>query len=259
MIIYLLSLWSGKYEYFQTKIELKEVFIMKRLVVLVVLTACLSCTSHKAMSQDNSTVAFLALGDSYTIGEAVLESESWPHQLAKNLTKKGRSVQVKKVIATTGWTTDELLKAIEAQEEELLAAKFDLVSLLIGVNNQYRGYDIKQYKKEFKALLKKALSFVDMDPSKVFIVSIPDYSVTPFVADNNKDKEKIAADLIIYNQIAQEYAKKNGIPFYDITPISLKAMYEKGYVAADGLHPAAKMYQEWVDYFSSSVSRQITE
>jgi lysophospholipase L1-like esterase len=211
------------------------------------------------MSQDKSTVAFLALGDSYTIGESVLESESWPYQLANDLSKKGKSVQVGKVIATTGWTTEDLLKAIEVQEKELLKTDFDMVSLLIGVNNQYKGYAIKQYKKEFKVLLKKALSFVDMDPSKVFVVSIPDYGVTPFASENNKDIEKIESDLIIYNQIAEEYAKKYGVPFYDITPISLKAMYDKDYVANDGLHPSAKMYQEWVAYFSAAVSRQITK
>lgn len=236
-----------------------ELNIMKRLILLVVLLAISVFNSFETMSQDKSSLSFIALGDSYTVGEAVEQENSWPYLLAMDLDAKGIKLNVEKVIATTGWTTDELLASIDKQEAKLLEKTYDVVSLLIGVNNQYRGYSIEQYKKEFEVLLKKAITLAGGKNSHVFIVSIPDYGVTPFVKQNDKDAKKIATDLVQYNTIARELAEENQVVFFDITPISLKAIYDKSYIAKDGLHPSGKMYKEWVNYFSSALSRQISE
>ncbi|WMN10772.1 SGNH/GDSL hydrolase family protein [Marivirga salinae] len=202
------------------------------------------------MAQDK--LLYLALGDSYTIGEAVDADKTWPKLLSDNLNQRGVKIQLDKIIAKTGWTTDELLVAIE-DEESLKNTKFDIVSLLIGVNNQYRGYGIKQYEKEFELLLKKAINLAGNKVSKVFVVSIPDYGVTPFALENNKNSDLIAQELYKYNSIAKNISDEYGVRFFDITPISLKAIWKKDFVAEDKLHPSAKMYADWVEYIEPGV------
>lgn len=184
---------------------------------------------------------FLALGDSYTIGEAVPESGRWPEQLVRNLRTKGIQIRDPEIIATTGWTTDELLEAIEHQSP---SKDYDLVSLLIGVNNQYRGYSLETFRNEFKALLELAISFAGGEKEKVVVLSIPDYGVTPFAADKNP--EKIAFELDQYNRKKQEIAERMGVNWFDITPISRNAKLDSSLLTGDLLHPSAKMYQEWV-------------
>lgn len=186
---------------------------------------------------------FLALGDSYTIGEAVQQSERWPVQLVQQLRKAGIKIADPYIIATTGWTTDELLTAIEQQRQQLFKS-YDLVSLLIGVNNQYRSYPLETYREEFTELLDQAIAFAAAEGAKVIVLSIPDYGVTPFAVDKNP--EKIARELIEYNQIAKEVAEKKGARWFDITSGSRYARYDQELLAHDSLHPSAKMYQEWV-------------
>ncbi len=214
------------------------------------------CNSSIILMAQNK-ISYLALGDSYTIGEEVDESERWPVVLTKQLNNMGKGVSLEKMIATTGWTTDELIKAIEA-DEELLDSEFQLVSLLIGVNNQYRGYPIKQYKKEFTRLLKKAITLAGNDPTKVFVLSIPDYGITPFAVEKGKEAKVVSDELLNYNNIARDISLKYSVKFYDITPLSLKAMIApEDYLAKDQLHPSAKMYEEWVDYIFTGVNRQL--
>ncbi len=244
-----------KYEYFQTDLTVLIAKIMKKLILSVLLCLCLTGVSFKSMSQNQQS--YLALGDSYTIGEAVESDERWPVVLANTLSANGLKVSCDKIIATTGWTTDELLDAVKKEEETLLEADYDVVSLLIGVNNQYRGYPIEQYKKEFEVLLKKALAFAGEKSKSVFVLSIPDYGVTPFAKENDKDIQKIKTELESYNKLAQEICEKYEVHFYDITPISLKAQFSELYVAKDGLHPSAKMYEEWVDYVHAAIYRQL--
>ena len=198
--------------------------------------------SEKAISQD--TYTYLALGDSYTIGEAVDKSERWPVQLSNRLVKDGINISKPKIIATTGWTTDELIEAID---KESIKDDFSLVSLLIGVNNQYRGYPIKQYKKEFEDLLTLAIGFASNKPENVFVLSIPDYGVTPFSESKKLDANKIAKELDDYNAIAKKICKDNGVPFVDITPGSKKARNDRSLIASDGLHPSGIMYSQWVE------------
>lgn len=197
------------------------------------------------MAQDK--ISYLALGDSYTIGEAVEEDETWSSVLSKNLTEKGIEIQLDKIVAKTGWTTDELIDAVE-RDKVLDTSQFDLVSLLIGVNNQYRGYGIKQYEDEFEILLKKAIDLAGKKVGNVFVLSIPDYGVTPFAKENNKNADLIDKELFEYNRIAKNITERYGVKFFDITPISLKAMWDKKYVAEDKLHPSALMYDEWASY-----------
>lgn len=185
---------------------------------------------------------YLALGDSYTIGESVAVGERWPVVLANRLRAKGLEFDDPDIIAKTGWTTDELMLAIQDQNP---ASDYDLVTLLIGVNNQYRGYPIAQYEKEFDTLLKQAVSFAEGKTENVFIVSIPDYGVTPFAKEKNP--KKIARELEEYNSTAKSIGAGFGVPFIDITPISEGAKEDLSLVAPDGLHPSGKMYAEWVD------------
>jgi len=206
--------------------------------------------NQKLMGQDN--YSYLALGDSYTIGEAVDEDKIWPKVLSDKLNERGIAVQLEKIIATTGWTTDELLLALE-EDESIENSNYDLVSLLIGVNNQYRGYGIKQFEEEFELLLKKAIGLAGNKVSKVFVLSIPDYGVTPFAVENNKNSKVIAKELYNYNSIAKNISNEYGVIFFDITPISLKAIWQKDYIAKDKLHPSAKMYAEWVEYIEAGV------
>jgi lysophospholipase L1-like esterase len=184
----------------------------------------------------NSTIRYLALGDSYTIGESVPESERWPNQLAELI---GRDVEVK-IIARTGWTTSELWEGIQ---KETLMPPYDMVSLLIGVNNQYRGYDKEEYRQEFVFLLNKAIEYAGGDKNKVFVVSIPDWGVTPFA--RGRDAEKIATEIDAFNQINKEESEKLGIAYVDVTPISREAANDADLIASDGLHPSGKMYAEW--------------
>lgn len=182
----------------------------------------------------------LALGDSYTIGEAVAPTERWPEQLVQLLREDGLTVSDPKIIATTGWTTDELQEAIKKEEP---SEEFSLVTLLIGVNNQYRGYPLEQYRQEFDTLLQQAIGFGQGEPGRVVVVSIPDYGVTPFAVEKNP--EKIAQELDEYNRISREIAARYGVKWVDITPRSRLAKDDPGLIASDGLHPSGKMYRDW--------------
>jgi len=178
---------------------------------------------------------YLALGDSYTIGESVVESERYPVQLAGEL-----KMPQPEIIAKTGWTTDELNAAIDKADPH---GPYDLVTLLIGVNNQYRGRSADQYRSEFAALLQRAIGFAGGKTRNVVVVSIPDWGVTPFAKD--RDQAKIAREIDQFNAINREETLRAGARYVDITPFSRKAASDPSLVAGDGLHPSGKMYSEW--------------
>lgn len=182
---------------------------------------------------------YLALGDSYTIGESVREEDRFPNQLAALLADEGYVVEVT-IIARTGWTTDELWQGIQART---LTPPYDLVSLLIGVNNQYRGYDIDEYRQGFKFLLGKAVEYAGGDVKRVIVFSIPDWGVTPFAAD--RDANRIAEEIDAFNRVNLEETKKAGAHYVDVTPVSRRAGKESNLIAGDGLHPSGEMYAEW--------------
>lgn len=206
------------------------------------------------MEQQKAKVSYLALGDSYTIGESVEQSERWPVQLVHKLRSSGVAIKDPEIVAKTGWTTDELIDAIDQAE---LKPSYDLVTLLIGVNNQYRGYPIDQQKKEFEILLKKAIEFAGNDTSRVFVVSIPDYGVTPFA--EGKDREQIGKEIDVYNTVNFEICKKYGVAYFDITPISRKAATNDALTAGDGLHPSGEMYAQWVEVIHPLVEETLVE
>ncbi|MFM6953430.1 MAG: SGNH/GDSL hydrolase family protein [Sphingobacteriaceae bacterium] len=186
---------------------------------------------------------YLALGDSYTIGEAVPAAESFPYQLQDALVKRGHSVESLKIIAQTGWTTAELQAAIAA---ETVHPPYDLVTLLIGVNNQYRGYSVVNYRVEFEQLLRQAIVFAGEDTDRVRVLSIPDWGVTPFAQKEGRSPEKIAREIDSFNEAAQEISENLGVVFMNSTPHSRLAATDLSLLASDGLHPSGKMYAQWV-------------
>lgn len=184
----------------------------------------------------------LSLGDSYTIGEAVNAADRWPVRLASRLRETGMVVEDPVIIAQTGWTTDELNAAIDSAR---LDSNFDLVTLLIGVNNQYRGRSAEEYRTEFRGLLRRAITFAVSRPSRVVVVSIPDWGATPFGSRSGRDVVRVAAEIDAFNAIGNAEASGAGASFVDVTAISRRASRDQSLVASDGLHPSGAMYEEW--------------
>ena len=192
------------------------------------------------MTEEKSVnIRYLALGDSYTIGESVDEAERWSNQLADFLKAGGIPTEVT-IIAKTGWTTNELWDGIKATQ---ITPPYDLVSLLIGVNNQYRGYDINEYREQFVFLLNKSIEYAGGDPQRVIVLSIPDWGVTPFA--HGQGGERIARDIDAFNAVNRAETEKAGAQYINITPISREAAHDVTLIAGDGLHPSGKMYLEW--------------
>ena len=189
-------------------------------------------------------LSYLALGDSYSIGEGVEESGRWPMQLAARLRREGIAIADPRIIATTGWTTDELSAAMDAAEP---LGEWDFVSLLIGVNNQYRGRSVDDYAGEFAALLQRAIALANARADRVLVLSIPDWGVTPFARDSGRDPQRIADELDACNAAAQELCAGFGVAFVDITGISRDGGDAPAMLAADGLHPSAAMYARWTE------------
>ncbi|MEN1929780.1 SGNH/GDSL hydrolase family protein [Luteimonas sp. MJ250] len=185
----------------------------------------------------------LALGDSYTIGEGVDPEDRWPHQLARTLRAEGVDLEDPQTIAATGWTTDELDAAIDAADPD---GPFDFASLLIGVNNQYRGRDVDDYARGFTALLERGIGFAGGRPDRMLVLSIPDWGVTPFAAASGRDLDGIARELDAYNAAARAICEARGVAFVDITAASRERGAEATMLADDGLHPSATMYTEWM-------------
>jgi lysophospholipase L1-like esterase len=207
--------------------------------ILLLFNACSIPRPTTSVEEHSVRIRYLALGDSYTIGESVEEFERWPNQLADFLKAGGIPTEVD-IIARTGWTTKELWEGIQAQQ---VVPPYDLVSLLVGVNNQYRGYAINEYREQFVFLLNKAVGYARGNPKHVIVLSIPDWGVTPFARGHNL--EKIARDIDTFNMVNQEETEKAGAFYIDITPLSREAVQDPALIASDGLHPSGKMYSEW--------------
>lgn len=201
-------------------------------------------TSHKKKTNEQSadSLSYLALGDSYTIGESVEASLRYPNILQDLLNEKGVKMKAPEIIAVTGWTTADLQKGIENAQIE--GKTYDLVSLLIGVNNQYQGRSLEEYKKEYTQLLKQAIALTGNDTSNVFVLSIPDYGFTPFGA---KNKEKISKEIDEFNAACKAITESMNVSFYNITDISRKTKEQPELVAKDNLHPSGKMYRLWME------------
>lgn len=219
---------------------------MKKVILIFLIT-----TASVSMAQDlriQGNVKFLALGDSYTIGESVLQTERWPVQLIHALRAQNVECFDPKLIATTGWRTDQLKSAIKAAN---LTSDYTLVSLLIGVNNQYQGKSAESYTPEFEELLKMAIALAGNDKSRVFVVSIPDYGYTPFGKSN---QPAISKEIDAFNEVNRSISNGYGIQYFNITGISRKGLEDPDLVASDGLHPSGKMYSQWVDLIMKNVT-----
>ena len=186
---------------------------------------------------------FLALGDSYTIGEGVQPSERWPVQLVRELRSGGVAIEDPVIVATTGWTTDELLAAIDGAN---LHGPFAIVTLLIGVNDQYRLRGSTQYLMEFAALLDRAVSFASGEASRVIVLSIPDWGVTPFAARDARTPDEISREIDQFNDVNSSGALQLGARYVDVTGISRSARTDGSLLASDALHPSGRMYELWV-------------
>lgn len=206
-----------------------------------------------ATSSSSKNLKYLALGDSYTIGERVSMENRWPNQLAEKLKEESVFVDSVKIIARTGWRTDQLQTAIA---QEPLTRDWDLVSLLIGVNNQYQGRSIEVYEAEFEELLLEAISLAGGDTSRVFVVSIPDYGYTPFGQSN---QASISAELDAFNEVNERISAQYHVTWYNITPISREGLNRSDYVAPDGLHPSGVQYAAWVESFYQQVAEGVRD
>lgn len=190
------------------------------------------------------TRRYLALGDSYTIGEGVSASERWPMQLAAAVRDVGVALADPDIVAKTGWTTTELLAALDALAPPL-GTDYDLVSLLIGVNDQYRGLGARAFRDGLVTLLSRAVSYADDEPARVLVISIPDWSVTPFAGSDPRGAAAIANEIDEFNTLIRSEALDVSARFIDVTPVSRSAARDRALLATDGLHPSGRMYAAW--------------
>jgi lysophospholipase L1-like esterase len=195
-----------------------------------------------AAARGGDPLRLLALGDSYTIGESVAPDQRWPVQLAAALTARGLPTAPPEIVATTGWTTDELAAGIDAAA---LRSPFDLVTLMIGVNNQYRGRPLGSFRLELRDLLARAVAFAGGRPGHVLVLSIPDWGVMPFAS--GRDRARIAREIDAFNAVCREEASRTGAVFIDVTDISRGAAQDPSLIAGDGLHPSGRQYARWVE------------
>jgi lysophospholipase L1-like esterase len=209
---------------------------MRKIFWLLLVIACPATAQLKL----TGSVKMLALGDSYTIGESVPESQRWPVQLMDSLRKRSIEVTAPRILATTGWRTDNLATAIKQAK---LKPEYNLVTVLIGVNNFYQGKSVESFKPEFEKLLQTAVKLAGGHRDNVVVLSIPDYGYTPFGQSNQAE---ISAGIDAYNQASQRIAASMDIRYINITDISRRALQEPSLVAKDGLHPSGKMYAAWV-------------
>lgn len=221
------------------------------LCVFPLLIWSLTIPKRATFQSKDKSLTYLALGDSYTIGESVEENERWPVVLTKALNEKGLAIEKPIIIAKTGWRTDEMLSAAKKQTGN---KKYDVVSLLIGVNNEFQGRTPESFKSEFESCLNYAIATCNSGKKGVFVLSIPDYGFTPY---GKKNQTKISKRLAEYNAICKELCSELKVNFYDITPLSTQGLKKPNYVANDGLHPSGAQYKAWVNEHLNEIFNQL--
>lgn len=229
---------------------------MKKLLTLSILfLSLLSCAKKNdnsfqppSNSVDSIHKTYLALGDSYTIGESVAESERFPMQTVQLLKQQNIDIANPDIIAVTGWTTGNLLNALNNNPPK---KNYSVVTLLIGVNNQYQGKSLNEYKTEFTELLLRAIKYAGDNRKHVFVISIPDYSVTPFA--QGSDIAGIAKEIDAFNAANKAITLNEGVAYIDITPISREVKNDPSLVAGDGLHPSGIQYKRWSELIAAEV------
>jgi acyl-CoA thioesterase-1 len=224
------------------------------LLILSLLYMSSGCKSTATTSpQDRATgLQYLALGNSYTIGQSVAASDTYPQQLVNALNGAGVHWGKPRIIAQTGWTTADLQRAMD--QANLNDAQFDLVTLLIGVNNEFQGKILAVYETEFTDLLQRAIRLAHNDPKKVFVLSIPDYGFTPF---GEEQRSYVSPRIDQFNEVVARITRSLQVVWVDITPISRAGLDQPELVARDGLHPSAKMYALWVDQLLPEVRKMV--
>lgn len=229
---------------------------MKRYTLTFIsLIFCLACINEENVMVENSGtetkdgLRFLALGDSYTIGQSVTEAERWPVLFAKSMRENSINISTTDILAKTGWTTSNLLGAISSFKAE---SSYDLVSLMIGVNNQFQGLPLENFRTEFHQLLLKSVDYVGGRANRVFVVSIPDWGCTPY---GSSSRDEIGKSIDQFNMVVKEECAKEKILFIDITPISRLALNDPSMLANDNLHYSAKMHGLWVEKILPAASK----
>ena len=223
---------------------------MRLLVYLFLLIGLSSCEkdpaappgpSYPSPVSIDTTLSYLALGDSYTIGTSVPAEDRWPVQLARELLQReGIRLEPLEIVARNGWRTDNLSNALDAADP---GDDWDLVSLLIGVNDQYQGFNVEGYRTRFRNLLARAIGYAGGDTAAVFVVSIPDYAYTPF----GGGAAQVSRDIDAFNAVAKSESEAAGVPFYDVVSISRQGLNTPSLVAGDDLHPSGEQYRRWVE------------
>ncbi len=228
----------------------KQIFLL--FLPLFLIISCKRETPEPPATDMEKAVSYLALGDSYTIGESVAASERFPVLLASELRAEGIPVEEPTIIAKTGWTTSNLQSGIA--KANFKEKEFDLVSLLIGVNNQYQGRSLEEYKREFTELLLQSIDLAGGTKENVFVVSIPDYGYTPF---GRSRQEAISNEIDCFNAANKRITDSLGVAYINITPISRNGLSDPSLVADDGLHPSGKMYSQWVALMVDAVKQKL--
>jgi len=216
------------------------------------LPAHLYADTITAPMPDTAVKHYLALGDSYTIGQSVKVRERYPVQTVEQLRSEGFNIAEAEIIATSGWTTGNLLEAVK---DKTKVPVYDMVTLLIGVNNQYQRRSVDEYRAQFSLLLKKAIRFAGNRPARVVVLSIPDYSVTPFA--NNSNKEKISREINLFNSINRRLSAAYHVNYLNITTESRKAARDHSLIAYDDLHFSGKEYCIWTSLLAPVISEAL--
>jgi len=232
--------------------KVKSIIIILCSFLVILIFSCAKNKYPFQMTEPKKVYSYLALGDSYTIGQSVLSSENFPSQTVQLLNQQYYNFKSPEILATTGWTTDELQNNIN---NHTFTPPYDFVSLLIGVNNQYRGRSVENYKPEFESLLKQAIQFTGGNANRVIVVSIPDWGVTPFA--NGRDRAQIAKEIDDYNAANKYISGIYKVNYIDITPGSREAATDLSLVAGDGLHPSAKEYARWAQKVFAAIKQQL--
>jgi len=220
----------------------------KRFIIFILLIIVFNNTAF----MQTKSFRYLALGDSYTIGESVALSKNFPHQTVALLRKEKISIDDPVIIAKTGWTTDELQEMLNRTR---LQIPFDFVSLLIGVNNQYRGRSPEEYAEQFTQLLQQAIGYAGEKTNHVIVVSIPDWGVTPFA--EGRDRAKIAKEIDVFNAINEKISNQYKVHYINITAFTREAATDKTLVTKDGLHPSAKDYARWAEKVKEVMMKEL--
>ncbi len=226
------------------------------LAIFLIFTGCSNLkTSSKYPLMKSQQYTYLAIGDSYTIGEGVEEPDRYPNQTVALLKSSGIHFAPPKIIAKTGWTTDELVKGI--MEADIKDNKYDVVTLLIGVNNQYRGREVDNFASEFSNLLKDAIHFAGGNPNHVIVLSIPDWGITSFATSKGTDRAKVSNEIDAFNSSKKQISKSLGVHFIDITEEYREIGSLPEMLVTDQLHPSAMVYVRWAQKIQNVVENEM--